>query len=125
MNLDRVARNLEKKYNALLEDTSSRIHHYTYLDDEPEALIKEREAIAKELEQDAPLLDHLADHHVVPILEWKLEVGLETKIKVGSLFTNCGKDYENLTIEEEEYFRLMKKRHEAIGWNPKEHKTKF
>lgn len=102
------------------------MRYYTYLDDDkPEALIKESEAIEKELERDAPLLDHLADHHVVPILEWKLEVGLETKIKVGELFANYGEDYENLTIEEEEYFRLMKKRDKAIGWNPKEHKTKF
>lgn len=58
----------------------------------------------------------------MPILKWKLKAGLEPNLKVGRLFTNYGVEYENLTIEEEEWCRLLKKRDKAIGWNHVEHK---
>lgn len=114
MNLERSIANLEKRYEDL---TGDRIHHhYHFTDDEPEALSREREAL-EELEKDQPLIDHLGDRHIVPIIKWKLKVGLETKIKVGRLFANYGEDYENLTIEEEEWFRLLKKRDKVLEYD--------
>ncbi len=109
MNLDKLSKDLEKKYNDLLEDRSSIIHHFYYLDEETEAL-------KEELKKDQPLMGHLGDYHIVPIIKWKLKAGLETKVKVGRLFANYGEDYENLTIEEEEWFRLLKKRDKALGY---------
>jgi hypothetical protein len=107
LNLDKLSKDLEKKYNDLLEDRSSIIHHYHYSANEAE------------LERDRPLIDHLGDHHIVPIIKWKIKAGLETKIKVGRLFANYGEDYENLTIEGEEWFRLLKKRDKALGYDPR------
>jgi hypothetical protein len=115
LNLERSITNLEKKYEDL---TGDRIHHYHFTDDEPEVLRREREAL-EELEKDQPLIEHLGDYHIVSTIKWKLNSGLETKIKVGSLFTNYGEDYENLTIEEEEWFRLLKKRDKALGYHPR------
>ncbi|MGH9976246.1 MAG: hypothetical protein ACRD8Z_10490 [Nitrososphaeraceae archaeon] len=112
MNLDKLSKDLEKKYNDLLKDRSSIVHHFANSDEETEVLIKE-------LEREQQLLDHLGDHHLVPIIKWKLKVGLETKIQVGRLFTKYGEDYENLTIEEEEWFRLLRKQDEAYGYDPK------
>jgi hypothetical protein len=80
LNLDKLSKDLEKKYNDLLEDRSSIIHHYHYSANEAE------------LERDRPLIDHLGDHHIVP---------------------------ENLTIEGEEWFRLLKKRDKALGYDPR------
>ena len=115
MNLERSIANLEKKYEDL---TGDRIHYYHFNDDESEALRREHE-ILEDLERDQPLIDHLGDHHIVPTIKWKLNVGLETKIKVGRLFANYGEDFENLTIEEEEWFRLLKKRDKALGYDPR------
>ena len=112
MNLEKASKDLEKKYNDLLEDRSNMIYHYRYLDDEEEALINE-------LERDQPLIDHLGEHHIVPIIKWKLKAGLETKVKVGRLFANYGDDFDNLMIEEEEWFRLLKKRDKALGYDPR------
>ena len=115
MNLEKELKNLEKKYEDL---TGDEIHRYHFDRDEPEALRREYEAL-EELEKDQPLIDHLGDHHVVPIIKWKLKAGLETRIKVGMLFANYGEDFENLTIEEEEWFRLLKKRDKALGYDPR------
>jgi hypothetical protein len=99
--------------------TGDRIHHHCqFTDDESEASRSEHEAL-EELEKDEPLIDHLGDRHIVRIIKWKLKVGLETKIKPGRLFANYGEDYENLTIEEEEWFRLLKKRDKALGYDPR------
>jgi hypothetical protein len=81
-------------------------------DDEPNDL-------TKELEQEQELVNHLGSYHVVPILKWKISVGLERKFAPGECFINYGEDYQNKTIEEEEYFRLMLKRDKAIGYDPK------
>ena len=62
----------------------------------------ELEELLEELEKDQRPIDHLGDYHIVSIIKWKLKAGLETKIKVGSLFANDGEDFENLKIEEED-----------------------
>jgi hypothetical protein len=87
--------------------------------DEPESLTREQKALEQELEQDQELIDHLGDYHVVPILKWKISVGLERKFGPGECFINYGEDYQNKTVEEEEYFRLIREYHEAIGYDPK------
>jgi hypothetical protein len=115
LNLERIITNLEKKYEDM---TGDRIYHYHFTDNELEALRREREAL-EELEKNQPLIEHLGDYHIVSIIKWKLNSGLETKIKVGSLFTNYGEDYENMTIEEEEWFRLLKKRDKVLGYDPR------
>lgn len=115
MNLERSIANLEKKYEDLTGDI---IHRNHFTDDEPEALRRERKAL-EELEKDQALIGHLGDYHVVPIIKWKLTAGLETKIRIGRVFANYGEDYENLTIEEEEWFRLLEKRDKMLGYDPK------
>jgi hypothetical protein len=115
LNLERSITNLERKYENL---TGERIYYLHFADDEPEPIRREHEALG-DLEKDQPLIDHLGDYHIVPIIKWKLSVGLETKIKPGRLFVNYGEDYENLTIEEEEWFRLLKKRHKVLGYDPR------
>lgn len=115
MNLEKELHKLEKKYADL---TGERIYHYHFADDKLEDLRKEHEAL-EGLEKDQPLIDHLGDYHIVPIIKWKLNAGLETKIKPGRLFANYGEDYENQTIEEEEWFRLLKKRDKALGYDPR------
>lgn len=105
MNLERRIKNLD-----------DRIHHIHFNGDEE----NEIDPISKaDQELDQPMIDHLADYHIEPIIKWKLAEGLETKIQVGSLFRNYGEDFEHMTIEEEEWFRLLKKRDEALGFEPK------
>lgn len=108
MNLEKEVRNLEKKWY----DSDIMGKWDDEEDDEPKAL-------TKELEQEQELANHLGSYHVVPILKWKISVGLERKFGPGECFINYGEDYQNKTIEEEEYFRLMLKRDKAIGYDPK------
>jgi hypothetical protein len=77
------------------------------------------EALAKELEEEKPLLDHLDEKHVWPIFKWKLKVGLEKRHERAGpgYFSKYGQDFQNPTIEEYEYFRLLRKQHEAIGYD--------
>jgi hypothetical protein len=104
LNLDKAIKILDDK-----------IHHVHFDDD---ALVIDPLTKA-ELDLDQPMIDHLAEHHIEPVIKWKLAEGLETKIKVGNLFKNYGEDFEHLTIEEEEWFRLLKRRDEAYGFDPK------
>jgi hypothetical protein len=114
LNLEKELNKLEKKYEDI---TGEGIYHYHFADDELED-IKKHEAL-EDLEKEQLLIDHLGDYHIVPIIKWKLNVGLETKIKLGRLFANYGEEYENLTVEEEEWFRLLKKRNEKLGYDPR------
>jgi hypothetical protein len=115
LNLEKELNKLEKKYEDL---TGNKVYHYHFADGELEAIRRKDEAL-EDSEKDQPLIDHLGDYHILPIIKWKLSVGLETKIKVGRLFANYGEDYENLTIEEEVWFRLLKKRDKALGYDPR------
>lgn len=123
MNLERAIKNLEKKYEFITGDNIAGIYHSHFDDDDvliPEALAKERKAIGQEeLEQEQELIDHLGDYHVVPILKWKISVGLERNFEPGECFINYGEDYRNKTVEEEEYFRLTLKHHKVMGYDPK------
>ena len=129
MNLERAIKNLEKKYEFITGDNSIGIYDSHYDDDDdliPEALVKERKAIGQELEQEQELIDHLGDYHIVPILKWKMRVGLERKFGPGECFINYGEDYRNKTVEEEEYFRLTLKHHKVMGYIPKRiHRESF
>ena len=82
-------------------------------DDEVELLTGERRVLEQEL------INHLGDYHIVPILKWKMSVGLERKLRPGECFINNGEDYQNKTLEEEESFRLMSRRDKAMGTIPK------
>lgn len=117
MNLARAIKNLEKKYEFITGDNSTGIYHSHYDDEDliPKALAKERKAIGQELEQEQELIDHLGDYHVVPILKWKMRVGLERNFGPAECFINYGEDYRNKTAEEEEYFRLTLKHHKVMG----------
>ena len=117
MNLERELKNLEKRW-----PNSDVMAGRWGDDDELEALTREQIALEEELTQDQDLIDHLGDYHIVPILKWKISVGLERdrSLEEGNrYFINYGEDFENKTIEEEEYFRLMLKRDKAIGYDPK------
>ena len=111
-NLDRAIRELEKITSASSAfDSISEKWDYSETKDIPEAL-------AKELDEEDILIDHLGDKHVYPILRWKIEVGLEKKPESRpGIFINYGADFQNPTIEEYEYCRLLKKHHEAIGYD--------
>jgi hypothetical protein len=113
LNLEKELNKLEKKFEGF---TGDRIYQYHSADYEQEAIRREHDAL-EDLEKDQPLIGHLGDYHIVPIIKWKLSVGLETKINVGRLFANYGQDYENLTIEEEEWFRLLKRRDKALKYD--------
>jgi hypothetical protein len=122
LNLERAIKNLEKKYEFITGDNSTGIYHSHYDNDDdliPEASAKERKAIGQELEQEQELIDHLGDYHIVPILKWKISVGLERNFGPGECFINYGEDYRNKTVEEEEYFRLTLKHHKVMGYDPK------
>jgi hypothetical protein len=137
LNLERELKNLEKKWFSSsnnsdtvaggkwirkYEDlTGERMHHFHFSDvtDEPEGLTREQKILEQQLMQEQELIDHLGDYHVVPILKWKISVGLERKFGPGECFLNYGEDYQNKTVEEEEYFRLSLKRDNAIGYDPK------
>lgn len=113
MNLERAIKNLEKKYEFITGHNIAGIYH-SYFDDDDDDLIpgplaKERKAIGQELEQEQELIGHLGDYHIVPILKWKMSVGLERNFEPGECFINYGEDYRNKTVEEEEYFRLTLK----------------
>lgn len=110
MNIDREVDKLEKKW---FESATGR---WDYSENQLEI----PEALAKELEEEKPLMDHLGEKHVYPILRWKLSVGLEkTKPPGPGYFVNYGEDFQNPTIEEWEYFRLEKKWDQAHGYDPK------
>jgi hypothetical protein len=104
-----------------IRDLDNRIHHVHFNGENQRE--KEIDPLTKaELEMDQPLLDHLLDKHVGPISKWKLDVGLERKHTDQSAlgyFVNYGVDFQNPTIEEYEFFRLDKKRDEAMGYNPR------
>lgn len=116
MNLEKELKNLEKRWS----NSNVMAGGILWGDDNvPEALTREQEVLEQELIKDQELINHLGDYHVVPILKWKISVGLERKFGPGECFINYGEDYKNKTVEEEEYFRLMLKRDKAIGYDPK------
>jgi hypothetical protein len=113
LNLERELKNLQRKW-------SSKISIMAALDDdEAEELTKERRVLGQELTQEQELIEHLGGYHVVPILKWKMSVGLEKKFGPGECFINYGEDYQSKTIEEEEYFRLMLRLDKSMKYDPK------
>jgi hypothetical protein len=109
LNLEKEVRNLEKKWsNSDVMGTWDDEE-----DDDPKSSTNELE------QEEEELASHLGSYHVVPILKWKISVGLERKFGPGECFINYGEDYQNKTVEEEEYFRLMLKRDKAMGYDPK------
>lgn len=91
-----------------------------YLERELKNLERElQRALEQELIKDQELINHLGDYHVISILKWKISVGLERKFGPGECFINYGEDYQNKTVEEEEYFRLTLKHHKVMGYDPK------
>lgn len=112
MNLEIEVKNLENKWSNTFALAGK-------LDDDDYSAEEEPKALVKEIEQEEELANHLGSYHVVPILKWKISVGLERKFGPGECFINYGEDYQHKTIEEEEYFRLMLKRDKALGYDPK------
>lgn len=110
MNLERELKNLEREWSS-----RTSVMGIWGDDDEPEALTREQRALEQELIKDQELINHLGDYHVIPILKWKISVGLERKFGPGECFINYGEDYQNKTVEEEEYFRLTLKHHKVMG----------
>ena len=140
-NLDREIRDLEKRLptSSPSSTISERWDAIEKAEEEALAkasLTKEEQEELQQQQQEQELMDHLGEYHVVPILKWKISVGLEQDCyseewalthgfnrEYNSVdrdyFVNYGEDLEHKTVEEIEYFRLMREHYKRIGYDPK------